>query len=426
MQTESESNSESFVRRHPGTDAAVDSTGVSIDRGVSFSIRTHTVVFDDDAQTEENESDSDDELFVASSRGEKPRKSPMTDKYTYREHLFILCLAMILSFNSGFSNGICLSGFITPDSATWDRQSTSGFTGAYTTSALALVDTDQEILVTPNIQYFGRQICMILSFIAGSAISAILNPRPAPWRLAPMYAITFFIGAIFMCIAAVLSSVELEGRTHFYFFVAAANGVQNGISSMYSANLIRTTHLTGTSTDIGLFVGQYLRGNRKNTWKLEILIGLAFSFWIGGICSFFAVQAWTKYALLFNAGIFFFLFALIVFFIVQNLHMSLGRAIQGTWHWQRTMHRLSFRSGNCGTPKSHNFLQDVFDQMDEDGDGVIDAESLYKGLHGAGLESSMTKQQVDVMFEVCDKDKDGKIGFQEFKNLVLGDNVLVG
>ena len=30
---------------------------------------------------------------------------------------------------------------------------------------------------------------------------------------------------------------------------AMANGIQNGVSSAYSANLIRSTHLTGTSTD---------------------------------------------------------------------------------------------------------------------------------------------------------------------------------
>jgi hypothetical protein len=41
---------------------------------------------------------------------------------------------------------------------------------------------------------------------------------------------------------------------------------------MYSANLIRTTHLTGTTTDIGLFFGQYVRvtrpacGNFKYWW----------------------------------------------------------------------------------------------------------------------------------------------------------------
>ena len=146
----------------------------------------------------ESDTDSDEEegMLVASTTQKTSRKSPMTDKYTYHEHIFILVVAMILSFNSGFSNGICLSGFITPSTVTWDRQSTSGFTGAYTTSALALVDRDQEIFSTPHIEYFGRQVSMILSFIGGSVISALLNPRPSPWRLAPMYAPTFFIGAV--------------------------------------------------------------------------------------------------------------------------------------------------------------------------------------------------------------------------------------
>jgi hypothetical protein len=66
-----------------------------------------------------------------------------------------------------------------------------------------------------------------------------------------------------------------------------ANGVQNGMSSLYSANLLRTTHLTGTTTDIGLLIGASLRGNRVNEWKLWILIGLAVSFWTGSLVGFY-------------------------------------------------------------------------------------------------------------------------------------------
>ena len=147
-----------------------------------------------------------------------------------------------------------------------------------------------------------------------------------------MYAPTFFIGGVFMCIAAVLSVEDISGTAHFYYFVAAANGIQNGISSMYSANLIRTTHLTGASTDIGLFIGQALRGNTKNTWKLKILLCLAFSFWTGGLLSFWAVTRFLQYTLLANAAIFGFVFFVIVWFLAHHLHIPAHRALQGTWH----------------------------------------------------------------------------------------------
>jgi hypothetical protein len=236
------------------------------------------------------------------------------------------------------------------------------------------------------------------------------------------------IGAIFMCIAGALSSVDDENVGHrFYYFVALANGVQNGISSMYSANLIRTTHMTGTSTDIGLFIGQWLRGNSRNLWKLYILLGLAASFWTGGLCSFYAVQTWAQYTLLFNATIFLLLFFGIVFFLAHHLHVPVHRAIRGAWHWRRTLHTLSFRSKQGGIPKSDAALREAFDNMDKDKDGFIEAEELYHGLQEAGLDaSSLPKSTVDVMFEVADRNNDGRISFSEFQELVNGDHVIVG
>jgi uncharacterized membrane protein YoaK (UPF0700 family) len=194
------------------------------------------------------------------------RVSPMNAKYSYREHLFIVFLGTVLSFSSGFSNGVSLSGLLlTEYTDIIDRQSTSGMTGVYTRSALVLANTNYED--TGNLgrfRFMGFQLSIILSYIFGSLISAVLNPRPAPWRLAPMYVPTFFLGALLMCIAAGLAAAERYIQfqvPYFFHLVAMANGVQNGVSSMYSANLIRTTHLTGTTTDIGLLLGQYFRGN---------------------------------------------------------------------------------------------------------------------------------------------------------------------
>jgi uncharacterized membrane protein YoaK (UPF0700 family) len=179
--------------------------------------------------------------------------SPMNPKYTAREHRFIVFLATLLAFNSGFSNGLSLSGFLAPlGSELYPAQSTSGYTGVYTSGALALASSSFQTYHRTNqnetnIQFFGFQTCMVLSFVSGATISGVLNPRPSPWKMAPMYAPTFLLGAIFMCIAAVLAyaepSMKEPHRHQFFYFVALANGIQNGISSMYSANLIRTTHM---------------------------------------------------------------------------------------------------------------------------------------------------------------------------------------
>lgn len=96
--------------------------------------------------------------------------------------------------------------------------------------------------------YFSwTQIGLVLAFIAGAAVSGAMNPRPTPHMLAPSYGPCFLVGSLCMVAAAAMAEAQPGGRG-LYYFAAAACGVQNGMTSMYSGNLIRTTHLTGTST----------------------------------------------------------------------------------------------------------------------------------------------------------------------------------
>lgn len=363
------------------------------------------------------------------------RMSPMNPKYSEREHAFIVIVAMLLSFNSGFSNGLSLSGLLAPvGEILYTYQSTSGYTGVYTQGALALAASSFETYQADgqsvtNIGVFGFQTCMVLSFISGATMAGLLNPRPSPWRLAPMYAPTFLLGAIFMCVAASLAHTEPyspdPNQHRFYFFVALANGIQNGVSSMYSANLIRTTHMTGTSTDIGLFIGQLLRRNSTNLWKLKILLGLVASFWTGGLVSLYAVRQWRSRTLLFNAGVFLFVVVLIVTFLVRNLHVPILSALRGSWHWQRTLQQLSIRSANGGQPQPDEQLLSIFQSMDADGDGYLSFDELFHGLQLLGCVE-ITRDQVKHMFQVCDRDGDGRISVQEWSDLIRGENVLVG
>ncbi|KAG7355427.1 DUF1275 domain containing protein [Nitzschia inconspicua] len=358
------------------------------------------------------------------------RVSPMNAKYSYREHNFIVFLGTVLSFSSGFSNGISLSGLLLTDyTDIIDRQSTSGMTGVYTLSALALANSNYDDTGNLNQSRFvGFQISIILSYMMGSCISAVLNPRPAPWRLAPMYVHAFLIGAIFMCIAAALAAGEryfLFQVPYFFHFVAAANGVQNAVSSMYSANLIRTTHLTGTTTDIGLLIGQLLRGNTTNTWKLPILLSLAISFWFGGLISFFAVQQWKEFTLLVNAGIFLVMFFSMLVFMVNNLHIPLHRALRGAWHWQRTMRKLEFRSSRGGQPQTDETLHAIFARLDRDCDGFIALDDLYEGLHEMGM-TDISRADVESMFLVGSSNLQGQMTEQEFRDLIKGENIVVG
>lgn len=153
--------------------------------------------------------------------------SPLHEKYTYSEHVFIVGLAMLLAFNSGFSNGVCLSGLLTYNTSTWDRQSTSSCTGVFTSSALSLADHHEDILpqygTNAQMRYFGFQVCVILSFIGGSCLSALLNPRPIPWRLVRVFFGASFPKICFTCIVLNCICSQLNSINRLRHFVSRCN-----------------------------------------------------------------------------------------------------------------------------------------------------------------------------------------------------------
>lgn len=158
--------------------------------------------------------------FVLESEAQILREAKIIGgQYTRHEFEFVLTVGVVLSFNAGYVNGACLSGLLTPNGV---QQSVAGFTSAYTIAALGLADG--------NIDVFGRQSCMILSFILGSCISGAMTPNARPHRLEPNYGSTFLIGGTFLIVASVLAAVDEE--EYFFYFAAAANGIQNGMSSL--------------------------------------------------------------------------------------------------------------------------------------------------------------------------------------------------
>ena len=243
----------------------------------------------------------------------------MASPYTRREYTYAICVGILLSFNSGYVNGSCLSGLVAPSGI---ERAVTSHTGTATKSALALSGGDTT--------EFGFLASMLLCFALGSFIAGSLTPNPKKaFRVEPTYGPTFLLGASLLAISSYLAAVEIEQEQFIFYLASAANGIQNGISTIYSANLIRSTGVTGTSTDIGIFLGQHLRGNRKNTWKLIVLLCLWISFWMGGLVSLYATSAFTHLSLLFNGALYLLIGGSLVLFLHMQLHVSVTQAIFG-------------------------------------------------------------------------------------------------
>ena len=322
----------------------------------------------------------------------------------------MFAVGLLLALNSGYINGLCLSGLLTKEGSY--KQAVSAVTAAYTKSGLALADG--------LFKEFGFEFSLLLAFVGGAIVSGLMNPQAIPHKLAPSYGPTFLLGSLCLIAASIAADVKPSGRVH-YFFAATANGMQNGMSSMYTANLIRTSHHTGTSTDIGLIVGQMLRGNWKNYWKFKVLVGLASSFWFGGFISFYAATAFLENSLWFSACLFLAIGITHVTFVVLTQKVSFFQASFGTWKWEVILERMA-SSMNDGTGSvalssmTDRQIDFVFDEIDGDGSGKINADELKGALEKMGIR--LTTSNIRAMMAVVDVNGDGEVDREEFHALV--------
>jgi len=83
------------------------------------------------------------------------------------------------------------------------------------------------------------------------------------------------------------------------FPLAMACGMQNALFTSYYHAVIRTTHMTGVITDLGLAIGKGLRSGHWDKDNLSIYLALLSGFVIGGISG---VIAWTQMGMLVLLG----------------------------------------------------------------------------------------------------------------------------
>lgn len=136
-------------------------------------------------------------------------------------------------------------------------------------------------------------------FLAGSFLSSVLtqvrnNQKEQKAKKSPVYIqVLAFLSMIFLAIAL------LGDNNHFGEFGAPfeevenfallcilsfACGTQNAIFTHYSKSIIRTTHLTGLTTDLGIGLAKYFISKDRREGKINaIRINLIFSFIIGSI-----------------------------------------------------------------------------------------------------------------------------------------------
>lgn len=120
---------------------------------------------------------------------------------------------------------------------------------------------------------------MALAFVAGAALSGLLV-QDATLRLGRRYGVALGIEALLLA-----ASVPLFQRGLFAgpLLAAGAIGLQNAMATTYSGAVVRTSHVSGMFTDLGIMLGHALRGlplARRRLWLCLLIIS---AFLAGGV-----------------------------------------------------------------------------------------------------------------------------------------------
>jgi len=134
---------------------------------------------------------------------------------------------------------------------------------------------------------------VILSFLLGAAISGYFLNSGA-LKLGRNYSRLLFLEAVLLAVAAYCLTIDsLNG----HFFASAACGLQNALVTTYSGAVIRTTHVTGIFTDLGLMLGARVRGELLDTRKTWLLVLIIVGFIIGGTMGAFLFDLLSYHAM---------------------------------------------------------------------------------------------------------------------------------
>lgn len=188
-------------------------------------------------------------------------------------------LAQFLTFIAGAANAGGFMAF---------KQYTSHMTGIASAAA--------DALAVGHIQAALSGIVAIFCFVCGSALSAILINWGRLRKLQSQYAVPLLVEAgllgCFGILGDQLQSDQIVIVPLTVMLLCFVMGLQNAMITKLSGARIRTTHITGMVTDIGIELGKliYLNSNRAghlpvraDRAKMRLLSVLIFLFFSGGV-----------------------------------------------------------------------------------------------------------------------------------------------
>ena len=206
--------------------------------------------------------------------------------------------AFTLALVAGFINAIGLLGF--------EHQSVSHLSGTAT-----LLGTS---LLTREMTYLFNMAGLLLSFLAGASISGFLL-HGSTLKLGRHYDTALLVESM-MLVGATLALIN--GAFLGHFLASAACGLQNALATKYSGAIVRTTHVTGLFTDLGIMLGAWFRGENLDRRKAKLFFIIICGFILGGTTGAVSYAHLAFIALLLPAGLCLSMAIIYRIFIIQR------------------------------------------------------------------------------------------------------------
>ena len=113
-----------------------------------------------------------------------------------------------------------------------------------------------------------------------TAKSLIKQIKDSTLKLGRRYGVALFIESLLLTLAVPF----LNRHNNMGLYAAAcACGLQNAMASTYSGTVVRTTHLSGMFTDLGISLGHFLRGIPVDKQRTKLSFLVISGFFSGGI-----------------------------------------------------------------------------------------------------------------------------------------------
>lgn len=186
-----------------------------------------------------------------------------------------------LTLIAGYVNAIALLGF--------NHQGVSHLSGSSTLLGVEAANG--------NYGEVFHLVLIIGSFVAGAVVSGFVIGNES-LKLGRRYSLALFMESILLIIAL----YYLNHNSNFgHYLASAACGLQNAMTSTYSGAAVRTTHVTGLFTDLGIMIGLFLRGKQPDKRRVILYATLISGFVIGGAAGAFAFTGFKFNAILMPA-----------------------------------------------------------------------------------------------------------------------------